>query len=172
MQREKRPKLLFSDIIQQAIKYINHSLKQSNYLIEDHYLWKLRDLCGSFVELIKLFEDSDRIYYPEYRDLVYNHIYDLSLRNILFGNNKGEASDLGYLSNKQRKELYKLVFFTFEEQLNDIIDKSLNTIKEDYEDNRNDLPQTFLSYSYNDKGITFILFLYFLFVPPSRSYLL
>ena len=112
--------------------------------------------------MIKLFEDCDKIYYPDYRRLVFDYVDDLDIRMRLLQNNNETLTDIGYLSRKQRKELYKYTFSIFEEELNKVIDNHLEIIKDHYEDNVNKLPQTFLSYSYSDKGITFILFFYFL----------
>lgn len=155
MGKEKMPKLLYSDIIQQAVRYLDR------YYNED-YLDQIRRLCNSYSHLIKLFEDCLSISLQEYRRLVLDYIESLEQRRQLLTNDD-IPEETRYLTPKQRRTLYRKVFNIFNDLLKEIIDANLNNIKNRFGRNNNGLPQTFLSYSYADRGITLILFFYFLF---------
>ena len=154
MGKEKMPKLLYSDIIQQAVRYLDR------YYNED-YLDQIRKLCNSYSHLIKLFEDCLSISLQEYRRLVLDYIESLEQRHQLLTNDD-IPEETRYLTPKQRRTLYRKVFNIFNDLLKEIIDVNLDNIKNRFGRNNNGLPQTFLSYSYADRGITLILFFYFL----------
>lgn len=151
MELLRRKKLLYSDVIKSAIRYIE---KKPNNKRHQPYMFLIMNVCLSFLPLFQHFERNERISLKT----IETTLLDLVKEELTDGIDIKEELKIG----KTHKVLYKSIFTIFNKILSNIIDKHLDAIESDYSENNDEYRQTFLSYSYADKGITLVLFFYFL----------
>ena len=157
MAKSDKTKLLYSYIISEALRCIERFELKYSSNDDNDYIYKIEQTCQSFVHLFIYFENASTFYYEDYRVLVLQFFKDDTLREKLLSN---VTTDV--LSKNQRNKLYKYIFTLFNDELDMVIVDNLDTIQNRFADNPFGYKQTFLSYSYADKGLTLILFFYFL----------
>lgn len=160
MKERKDETLYYSYIIEDVIKYLGRLINDSvdggkKYL--SNIVW----LCSGFLPIFCFFEERKSFRYDEYHSLVCSYFEDGDIRNALLDNEGNNVSDVLY--KRKRNKLYLKAFNIFNNELMKIADEYLDVIHDDFAFNRFKYPQSFLSYTYMDRGITLLIFFYFLF---------
>lgn len=157
--KEPRKKLLYSDIVVVVISYIVLHKDDYNNSIENNYLDEIVELCNAFLKPFRFFERTKIVNMEDVRPF-FQHI-DHEFMHNYFPKGLNRNND-EVLNNTTRNKIYRAILSTFNKRLNKIIDDNLDDIQDRFSDNPFGYKQTFLSYSYADKGLTLILFFYFL----------
>ena len=149
MKAQRNQKLLFSSILKEVLKYLD---VQNNAVYQRDIL----NICGSYLHIFEIFERSKRISEKDCTEIMVRTGKVIDVKP----NVTDESAS--YLTKKERKSIYLKIFEEFNKALSKIIDDNLEEIQDRYSSDYKHLRQTFMSYSYKDKGLTLILFFYFL----------
>ena len=144
----KERKLQFLNIISKAEQIIDEILNETD---DNTFLNEIKRICEYYFPLFSFFKNNNK--------LTDSNIGLIEEKIVKIENNKRKSYNL---NRYQRNGLFKKVIVEFNQELSSVIDNNIDKIKNKFEKNSKGLPQTFLSYAYVDKGITLILFFYFL----------
>ena len=160
MKERKSGKLYYSYIIEDVIRFIGQKINNTNDN-RKQYLSDIIWLCSGFLPIISFFEEKKSFKYGEYLDLVNSYFENNDdIKKDLLDDNRYDITKTLY--KRKRKKLYLKAFTTFNNALAEITDEHLEDIRDMFASNVYNYPQTFLSYTYMDRGITLLIFFYFL----------
>ena len=150
--KEKVNKLRYSFILQETIRCLEELKHLDNLYSDEGYLYLIKKLCIRFLPLFDYFENAYRKNREDIQELAEQGEIVLDFSNII-------SKD--FLTRRERRNLYKQLFVSLNNQMDEILDNNLEQIQSNFADNYHSYKQTFLSYAYKDRGLTFIMFFYF-----------
>ena len=145
--------LRFSKILESTINYIDETREKPEYFST------ISDKCYFYIDFFIYFEESRHLFIDELRSIASRFRDNEAFLSLIdkYAPNDGRP----VLNGNKRKNFYKELFTMFNNDIATIIDNNLEDLQNRFAYNTRNYPQTFLSYSYMDKGLTLILFFYF-----------